>query len=265
MNDKEYEKNDKKYKIIIGGLVFIVLILLGLLIYIATKKTNNNNNSNSTTTSSTTTTNTTTTTTTTTTTHPKNLATNFNIFPLNDDSDVISISVGDLHDANVDTSSNFKSVNLKKGDLNYSASCKEYSETYGCMQIELNINNTLITIAEQRTEGAEYLMVKNNNIVLAKFGNNCGEIEIYRNSKLIYTIDKVNINNDTLSNYLKSKNKPANEEDQVRYANNKLYYLVNTKDRYTILKSIDLTKDVIKEDEHAMVKNTSFADCYEYY
>ena len=259
MNDKEYEKNDKKYKIIIGGLVFIVLILLVLLIYIATKKNKNNNNSNSTTTSSTTTTSTTTTT------HPKNLATNFNIFPLNDDSDVISISVGDLYEANVDTETNFKNINLKKGDLNYSASCKEYSERVGCMQIELNINNTLITIAEERTEGAEYLMVKNNNIVLVKFGNNCGEIEIYRNSKLIYTIDKVNINNDTLSNYLKSKNKPANEEDHVRYTNNKLYYLVNTKDHYTILKSIDLTKDTIKEEEHAMVKNTSFADCYEYY
>lgn len=258
MNGKENEKNDKKYKIIIGGLVFVVLILIGLLICILTNKTNNNNNSNSTTTSSTTTMSTTTTTTT-----PKNLATNFDMFPLNDDSDVIEVSVDDLYRANIDTRTNFQNVNLKKGNLNYSARCNDYDESYKrCFGVELNINNTLITIAEERTEGAEYLMVKNNNIVLVSYGNNCGYIKIYRNSKLIYTIDKVNINNDTLTNYLKSKNKPANH---VRYTNNKLYYLVNTKDRYTILKSIDLTKDVIKEDEHAMVKNTYFADCYEYY
>ena len=141
--------NDKKYKIILVVLVLFLLILIGLLIY-TTKK---NNNSNSTTT------------TTTTTTTTKNLATNFNMFPLNDDSDVIHLSVGDLYEADVDTETNFKNINLKKGDLNYSASCKEYSETYGCTQVEFNINNTLITVPEETTDGGLYLMVKNNNIV----------------------------------------------------------------------------------------------------
>ena len=265
MNDKEYEKNDKKYKIIIGGLVFIVLILLGLLIYIANKKTNNNNNSNSTTTSSTTTTSTTTTTTTTTTTHPKNLATNFNIFPLNDDSDVIRISVGDLYEANVDTETNFKSVNLKKGNINYSAKCKYYDETYKkCGTIEFNINNTLVTLPEETTDGGVYLMVKNNNIVLVRFASTCANLEIYRNSKLAYTVDHISTYNDTLLKYLESKKEAVYESDTIKYANNKLHYLVDTIDGYTILKTIDLTKDKIIEEEIAKVKDNQRVDlnCY---
>ena len=153
--------NDKKYKIILVVLVLFLLILIGLLIY-TTKK---NNNSNSTTTSATTTTTT------------KNLATNFNMFPLNDDSDVIHLSVGDLYEADVDTETNFKNINLKKGNLNYSASCKEYSEINGCTQVEFNINNTLITIPSETTDGGLYLMVKNNNIVLVRFAGTCAYIE----------------------------------------------------------------------------------------
>lgn len=244
--------SDKKYKIIIGGLVFLLLITLGLLIYTTTNKKDNNNNSNSTTTSTTTTTTT------------KNLATNFNMFPLNDDSDVIHLSVGDLYEANVDTETNFKNINLKKGDLNYSASCKEYSERVGCMQIEFNINNTLITLPEETTDGGVYLMVKNNNIVLVRFASTCANIEIYRNSKLAYTVDHISTYNDTLLKYLESKKEAVYESDTIKYANNKLHYLVDTIDGYTILKTIDLTKDKIIEEEIAKVKDNQRVDlnCY---
>lgn len=231
--------NDKKYKIILVVLVLFLLILIGLLIY-TTKK---NNNSNSTTTSITTTTTT------------KNLATNFNMFPLNDDSDIIHLSVGDLYEADVDTETNFKNINLKKGDLNYTASCKEYSETNGCTQVEFNINNTLITVPEETTDGGLYLMVKNNNIVLVRFASTCAYIEIYRNSKLAYTVEHISTYNSTLLNYLKSKKENVYEDDTIKYTSNKLYYLVDTIDGYTILKTIDLTKDTIKEEEVAKVKD----------
>ena len=267
MNDKENEKNDKKYKIIIGGLVFVILILIGLLIYIATKKTNSNNNSNSTTTTSITTSTTTTTrtTTTTTTTTPKNLATNFNMFPLNDDSDVIEVGVGDLYRANIDTRTNFQNVYLKKGNLNYTARCNDYDESYKrCFGVEFNINNTLITLPEETTDGAVYLLVKNNNIVLIRTSESqgCAFIKIYRNSKLVYTVDHISTTNDTLVNYLKSKNKSS--DDTIRYTNNKLHYLVDTIDGYTILKTIDLSKDTIKEEAIAKVKDNKETDlnCY---
>lgn len=233
--------NDKKYKIIIGGLVFLLLITLGLLIYTTTNKKDNNNNSNSTTTSTTPTTTT------------KNLATNFNMFPLNDDSDIIHLSVGDLYEADVDTETNFKNINLKKGNLNYSASCKEYSEINGCTQVEFNINNTLITVPEETTDGGLYLMIKNNNIVLVRFAGTCAYIEIYRNSKLAYTVDHISTYNSTLLNYLKSKKEYVDEDDTIKYTNNKLHYLVDTIDGYTILKTIDLTKDTIKEEAVAKV------------
>lgn len=240
--------NDKKYKIILVVLMLFLLILIGLLIY-TTKK---NNNSNSTTTS------------TATTTTAKNLATNFNIFPLNDDSDVIHLSVGDLYEADVDTETNFKNINLKKGNLNYFASCKEYSEINGCTQVEFNINNTLITVPEETTEGGLYLMVKNNNIVLVRFAGTCAYIEIYRNSKLAYTVDHISTYNSTLLNYLKSKKENVYEDDTIKYTNNKLYYLVDTIDGYTILKTIDLTKETIKEEEVAKVKDNQKIDlnCY---
>lgn len=240
--------NDKKYKIILVVLMLFLLILIGLLIY-TTKK---NNNSNSTTTS------------TATTTTAKNLATNFNIFPLNDDSDIIHLSVGDLYEADVDTETNFKNINLKKGDLNYSASCKEYSEINGCTQVEFNINNTLITVPEETTDGGLYLMVKNNNIVLVRFAGTCAYIEIYRNSKLAYTVDHISTYNSTLLNYLKSKKENVDEDDTIKYTNNKLYYLVDTIDGYTILKTIDLTKDTIKEEAVAKVKDNQKIDlnCY---
>lgn len=240
--------NDKKYKIILVVLMLFLLILIGLLIY-TTKK---NNNSNSTTTS------------TATTTTAKNLATNFNIFPLNDDSDVIHLSVGDLYEADVDTETNFKNINLKKGDLNYSASCKEYSEINGCTQVEFNINNTLITIPSETTDGGLYLMVKNNNIVLVRFAGTCAYIEIYRNSRLAYTVDHISTYNSTLLNYLKSKKENVDEDDTIKYTNNKLYYLVDTIDGYTILKTIDLTKDTIKEEAVAKVKDNQKIDinCY---
>ena len=231
--------NDKKHKIILVVLVLFLLILIGLLIY-TTKK---NNNSNSTTTSATTTTTT------------KNLATNFNMFPLNDDSDIIHLSVGDLYEADVDTETNFKNINLKKGDLNYSASCKEYSEINGCTQVEFNINNTLITVPEETTDGGLYLMIKNNNIVLVRFASTCANIEIYRNSKLAYTVDHISTYNDTLLNYLKSKKENVYEDDTIKYTSNKLYYLVDTIDGYTILKTIDLNKETIKEEEVAKVKD----------
>lgn len=231
--------NDKKYKIILVVLVLFLLILIGLLIY-TTKK---NNNSNSTTTSTTTTTTT------------KNLATNFNMFPLNDDSDVIHLSVGDLYEADVDTETNFKNINLKKGNLNYTASCKEYSEINVCTQVEFNINNTLITAPEETTEGGLYLMIKNNNIVLVRFAGTCAYIEIYRNSKLAYTVDRISTYNSTLLNYLKSKKEYVDEDDTIKYTNNKLYYLVDTIDGYTILKTIDLTKDTIKEEAVAKAKD----------
>ena len=233
--------NDKKYKIIIGGLVFLLLITLGLLIYTTTNKKDNNNNSNSTTTSTTPTTTT------------KNLATNFNMFPLNDDSDIIHLRVGDLYEADVDTETNFKNINLKKGNLNYSASCKEYSEINGCTQVEFNINNTLITVPEETTDGGLYLMIKNNNIVLVRFAGTCAYIEIYRNSKLAYTVDHISTYNSTLLNYLKSKKEYVDEDDTIKYTNNKLHYLVDTIDGYTILKTIDLTKDTIKEEAVAKV------------
>ena len=233
--------NDKKYKIIIGGLVFLLLITLGLLIYTTTNKKDNNNNSNSTTTSTTPTTTT------------KNLATNFNMFPLNDDSDIIHLSVGDLYEADVDTETNFKNINLKKGNLNYSASCKEYSEINGCTQVEFNINNTLITVPEETTDGGLYLMIKNNNIVLVRFAGTCAYIEIYRNSKLAYTVDHISTYNSTLLNYLKSKKEYVDEDDTIKYTNNKLNYLVDTIDGYTILKTIYLTKDTIKEEAFAKV------------
>lgn len=244
--------SDKKYKIIIGGLVFLLLITLGLLIYTTTNKKDNNNNSNSTTTSTTTTTTT------------KNLATNFNMFPLNDDSDVIHLSVGDLYEADVDTETNFKNINLKKGNLNYSASCKEFSEINGCTQVEFNINNTLITVPEETTDGGLYLMIKNNNIVLVRFAGTCAYIEIYRNSKLAYTVDHISTYNSTLLNYLKSKKENVDEDDTIKYTNNKLYYLVDTIDGYTILKTIDLTKETIKEEEVAKVKDNQKIDlnCY---
>ena len=240
--------NDKKYKIIIGILVLFLLILIELLIYI-TKK---NNNSNSTTTSATTTTTT------------KNLATNFNMFPLNDDSDVIHLSVGDLYEADVDTETNFKNINLKKGNLNYSASCKEFSEVNGCTQVEFNINNTLITVPEETTDGGLYLMIKNNNIVLVRFAGTCAYIEIYRNSKLAYIVEHISTYNSTLLNYLKSKKENVYEDDTIKYTNNKLYYLVDTIDGYTILKTIDLTKETIKEEEVAKVKDNQKIDlnCY---
>lgn len=240
--------NDKKYKIILVVLVLFLLILIGLLIY-TTKK---NNNSNSTTTSTTTTTTT------------KNLATNFNMFPLNDDSDIIHLSVGDLYEADVDTETNFKNINLKKGNLNYSASCKEYSEINGCTQVEFNINNTLITVPEETTDGGLYLMVKNNNIVLVRFAGTCAYIEIYRNSKLAYTVDRISTYNSTLLNYLKSKKEYVDEDDTIKYTSNKLYYLVDTIDGYTILKTIDLTKDTIKEEAVAKVKDNQKIDlnCY---
>ena len=231
--------NDKKYKIILVVLVLFLLILIGLLIY-TTKK---NNNSNSTTTSTTTTTTT------------KNLATNFNMFPLNNDSDIIHLSVGDLYEADVDTETNFKNINLKKGNLNYSASCKEFSEINGCTQVEFNINNTLITVPEETTDGGLYLMVKNNNVVLVRFAGTCAYIEIYRNSKLAYTVDHISTYNDTLINYLKSKKENVDEDDTIKYTNNKLHYLVDTIDGYTILKTIDLTKDTIKEEAVAKVKD----------
>lgn len=241
--------NDKKYKIILVVLVLFLLILIGLLIY-TTKK--NNNNSNSTRTSTTTTTTT------------KNLATNFNMFPLNDDSGVIHLSVGDLYEADVNTETNFKNINLKKGDLNYSASCKEYNETNGCTQVEFNINNTLITIPSETTDGGLYLMVKNNNIVLVRFAGTCAYIEIYRNSKLAYTVEHISTYNSTLLNYLKSKKENVYEDDTIKYTNNKLYYLVDTIDGYTILKTIDLTKETIKEEEVAKVKDNQKIDlnCY---
>ncbi len=240
--------NDKKYKIILVVLVLFLLILIGLLIY-TTKK---NNNSNSTTTSTTTTTTT------------KNLATNFNMFPLNDDSDVIHLSVGDLYEADVDTETNFKNINLKKGNLNYTASCKEYSEINVCTQVEFNINNTLITAPEETTEGGLYLMIKNNNIVLVRFAGTCAYIEIYRNSKLAYTVDHISTYNSTLLNYLKSKKEYVDEDDTIKYTSNKLYYLVDTIDGYTILKTIDLTKDTIKEEAVAKVKDNQKIDlnCY---
>lgn len=240
--------NDKKYKIIIGILVLFLLILIELLIY-TTKK---NNNSNSTTTSATTTTTT------------KNLATNFNMFPLNDDSDVIHLSVGDLYEADVDTETNFKNINLKKGNLNYSASCKEFSEVNGCTQVEFNINNTLITVPEETTDGGLYLMIKNNNIVLVRFAGTCAYIEIYRNSKLAYIVEHISTYNSTLLNYLKSKKENVYEDDTIKYTNNKLYYLVDTIDGYTILKTIDLTKDTIKEEAVAKVKDNQKIDlnCY---
>lgn len=240
--------NDKKYKIIIGILVLFLLILIELLIY-TTKK---NNNSNSTTTSATTTTTT------------KNLATNFNMFPLNDDSDVIHLSVGDLYEADVDTETNFKNINLKKGNLNYSASCKEFSEVNGCTQVEFNINNTLITVPEETTDGGLYLMIKNNNIVLVRFAGTCAYIEIYRNSKLAYIVEHISTYNSTLLNYLKSKKEYVDEDDTIKYTNNKLYYLVDTIDGYTILKTIDLTKETIKEEEVAKVKDNQKIDlnCY---
>ena len=231
--------NDKKHKIILVVLVLFLLILIGLLIY-TTKKNNNSNN---------------TTTSTTTTTTAKKLATNFNMFPLNDDSDIIHLSVGDLYEADVDTETNFKNINLKKGDLNYSASCKEYSEINGCTQVEFNINNTLITVPEETTDGGLYLMVKNNNIVLVRFAGTCAYIEIYRNSKLAYTVDHISTYNDTLINYLKSKKENVDEDDTIKYTNNKLHYLVDTIDGYTILKTIDLTKDTIKEEAVAKVKD----------
>lgn len=240
--------NDKKYKIIIGILVLFLLILIELLIY-TTKK---NNNSNSTTTSATTTTTT------------KNLATNFNMFPLNDDSDVIHLSVGDLYEADVDTETNFKNINLKKGNLNYSASCKEFSEVNGCTQVEFNINNTLITVPEETTDGGLYLMIKNNNIVLVRFAGTCAYIEIYRNSKLAYIVEHISTYNSTLLNYLKSKKENVYEDDTIKYNNNKLYYLVDTIDGYTILKTIDITKETIKEEEVAKVKDNQKIDlnCY---
>lgn len=241
--------NDKKYKIILVVLVLFLLILIGLLIY-TTKKSNNSNNTTTTSSPSTTT--------------AKNLATNFNMFPLNDDSDVIHLSVGDLYEADVDTETNFKNINLKKGNLNYSASCKEFSEINGCTQVEFNINNTLITVPEETTDGGLYLMVKNNNIVLVRFADTCAYIEIYRNSKLAYTIDHVSTYNSTLLNYLKSKKENVYEDDTIKYTNNKLYYLVDTIDGYTILKTIDLTKETIKEEEVAKVKDNQKIDlnCY---
>lgn len=232
--------NDKKYKIILVVLVLFLLILIGLLIY-TTKKNNNSNNTTTTSSTSTTT--------------AKNLATNFNMFPLNDDSDIIHLSVGDLYEADVDTETNFKNINLKKGDLNYSASCKEYSEINGCTQVEFNINNTLITIPSETTDGGLYLMVKNNNIVLVRFASTCAYIEIYRNSKLAYTVDHISTYNDTLLNYLKSKKENVYEDDTIKYTSNKLYYLVDTIDGYTILKTIDLNKETIKEEEVAKVKD----------
>jgi len=240
--------NDKKYKIILVVLVLFLLILIELLIY-TTKK---NNNSNSTTTSATTTTTT------------KNLATNFNMFPLNDDSDVIHLSVGDLYEADVDTETNFKNINLKKGNLNYSASCKEFSEVNGCTQVEFNINNTLITVPEETTDGGLYLMIKNNNIVLVRFAGTCAYIEIYRNSKLAYIVEHISTYNSTLLNYLKSKKEYVDEDDTIKYTNNKLYYLVDTIDGYTILKTIDLTKDTIKEEAVAKVKDNQkiILNCY---
>ena len=240
--------NDKKHKIILVVLVLFLLILIGLLIY-TTKKNNNSNN---------------TTTSTTTTTTAKKLATNFNMFPLNDDSDIIHLSVGDLYEADVDTETNFKNINLKKGDLNYSASCKEYSEINGCTQVEFNINNTLITVPEETTDGGLYLMVKNNNIVLVRFAGTCAYIEIYRNSMLAYTVDHISTYNDTLINYLKSKKENVDEDDTIKYTNNKLHYLVDTIDGYTILKTIDLTKDTIKEEAVAKVKDNQKIDlnCY---
>lgn len=242
--------NDKKYKIILALLVLFLLILIGLLIY-TTKKSNNNSNNTTTTSSPSTTT-------------AKNLAKNFNMFPLNDDSDIIHLSVGDLYEADVDTETNFKNINLKKGDLNYSASCKEYSEINGCTQVEFNINNTLITVPEETTDGGLYLMVKNNNIVLVRFASTCAYIEIYRNSKLAYTVDHISTYNDTLLNYLKSKKENVYEDDTIKYTSNKLYYLVDTIDGYTILKTIDLTKDTIKEEEVAKVKDNQKIDlnCY---
>lgn len=241
--------NDKKYKIILVVLVLFLLILIELLIY-TTKKSNNSNNTTTTSSPSTTT--------------AKNLATNFNMFPLNDDSDVIHLSVGDLYEADVDTETNFKNINLKKGNLNYSASCKEFSEINGCTQVEFNINNTLITVPEETTDGGLYLMVKNNNIVLVRFADTCAYIEIYRNSKLAYTIDHVSTYNSTLLNYLKSKKENVYEDDTIKYTNNKLYYLVDTIDGYTILKTIDLTKETIKEEEVAKVKDNQKIDlnCY---
>lgn len=241
--------NDKKYKIILVVLVLFLLILIGLLIY-TTKKNNNSNNTTTTSSPSTTT--------------AKNLATNFNMFPLNDDSDIIHLSVGDLYEADVDIETNFKNINLKKEDLNYSASCKEYSETYGCTQVEFNINNTLITVPEETTDGGLYLMVKNNNIVLVRFAGTCAYIEIYRNSKLAYTVDHISTYNSTLLNYLKSKKENVYEDDTIKYTSNKLYYLVDTIDGYTILKTIDLTKETIKEEAVAKVKDNQKIDlnCY---
>lgn len=236
--------NDKKYKIILVVLVLFLLILIGLLIY-TTKKSKNNSNS---------------TTTSTTTTTAKNLATNFNMFPLNDDSDIIHLSVGDLYEADVDTETNFKNIKLKKENLNYTASCKEYSEINGCTQVEFNINNTLITIPEETTDGGLYLMIKNNNIVLVRFASTCAYIEIYRNSKLAYTVDHISTYNSTLLNYLKSKKENVYEDDTIKYDNNKLYYLVDTIDGYTILKTIDLNKDTIKEEEVAKVKDNQKID-----
>lgn len=241
--------NDKKYKIILVVLMLFLLILIGLLIY-TTKKNNNSNNTTTTSSPSTTT--------------AKNLAKNFNMFPLNDDSDVIHLSVGDLYEADVDTETNFKNINLKKGNLNYSASCKEYSEINGCAQVEFNINNTLITIPSETTDGGLYLMVKNNNIVLVRFAGTCAYIEIYRNSKLAYTVEHISTYNSTLLNYLKSKKEYVDEDDTIKYTSNKLYYLVDTIDGYTILKTIDLTKDTIKEEAVAKVKDNQKIDlnCY---
>ena len=107
-------------------------------------------------------------------------------------------------------------------------------------------------------------MVKNNNIVLVRFAGTCAYIEIYRNSKLAYTVDHISTYNSTLLNYLKSKKENVYEDDTIKYTSNKLYYLVDTIDGYTILKTIDLTKETIKEEAVAKVKDNQKIDlnCY---
>ena len=280
MNDKENKMNDKKYKIIIGGLVFVVLILIGLLIYIATKKTNNNNNSNSTTTSSTTTTSTTTTTTgtttTTTTTTPKNLATNFDMFPEKNDSNVTSFYIDDLleHD-NLDLNTNFKNIKLNKYGVDYSVTCTEYDPDYeysslNCVKAEININNLKFDVPTDSQVNSQLyyiLKFKENMIVFYYSNSDCGTIKIYKNSNLVYRNDHLNagLGNNYISDLFNKKYKKAfYPSDAIRYVDNKVYFLADTVDGYIILKSINLNKSAIEEEQIAKVKFAGKAEnnCY---
>ena len=268
MNDKENEKNDKKYKIIIGGLVFVVLILIGLLIYIATKKNDNNNNSNSTTTSSTTTSTTTTT--------PKNLATNFDMFPEKNDSNVTSFYIDDLleHD-NLDLNTNFKNIKLNKYGVDYSATCTEYDPDYeysslNCVTAEININNLKFDVPTDSPVNSQlyYILIfKENMIVFYYTNSDCGAIKIYKNSNLVYKNNHLNagLGNNYISDLFNNKyNKAFYPSDAIRYVDNKVYFLADTVDENIILKSINLNKSAIEEEQIAKVKFYGKAEhnCY---